>query len=188
MSSEPRLVYLYGPPAVGKLTVASALSAHTGMPLFHNHLTVDAIKAVFEFASPAFSEVVHRIRLDVFETAMRHGIDLIFTNNSVWGVPDGRRLFASFAEEARRRVELAGGRVVFVQLTAPREVLEERVSSPSRHDQRKLVDPDRLRELLRQLDPEPLHDDDLVIDTAALDPETAAGLIASRLGVVRSGR
>src|SRR4051794_12534505 len=34
---KPRLVYLYGPPAVGKLAVASELSAQTGIRLIRLH-------------------------------------------------------------------------------------------------------------------------------------------------------
>lgn len=175
------LVYLYGPPAVGKLTVASESSAATGYRLFHNHLTVDAIKAVFDFASAPFTEVIHRVRLDVFETAARSGVDLIFTNNSVWGVPNGRALFVAFAEEARRRVEAAGGDVAFVQLAAPAAILEERVGADSRRDRRKLIDAGRLRDLLQELDPAPLHPNDLVIDTSVLSPRAAAQAIAGAL-------
>jgi len=181
MPGPPTLVYLYGPPAVGKLTIATELHAQTGWRLFHNHLTVDAIRAVFDFASVPFTEVIHRLRLDVFETAARSGVDVIFTNNSVWGVPNGRALFVSFAEEARRRVENAGGRVAFVQLTAPHEALEERVGSDSRRERGKLVRRDRLGELLADLDPAPLHADDLVIDTSMLQPSEAAVAIASYL-------
>lgn len=175
------LVYLYGPPAVGKLTVASELSAATGFRLFHNHLTVDAIKAVFDFASAPFTEVIHRVRLDVFETAARSSVDVIFTNNSVWGVPNGRALFVAFAEEARRRVDVAGGDVAFVQLTAPATVLEKRVGADSRRKRRKLIDAGRLRDLLEKLDPAPLHSDDLVIDTSILSPRAAAHAIARAL-------
>lgn len=181
MADLPTLVYLYGPPAVGKLTVATDLHALTGMRLFHNHLTVDAIRPVFEFASPPFSEVIHRLRLDVFETAARNEVDVIFTNNSVWGVPNGRALFVEFATEARRRVEHAGGRVVFVQLTAPFHVLEDRVTADTRRERGKLTRRERLRELLEQLDPSPLHADDLVIDTAALAPLAAAQKVAQHL-------
>ena len=61
----PLLVYLYGPPAAGKLTIAEKLRDLTGFRLFHNHLTVNAVREVFEFRSPPFVEVLHRIRLDV---------------------------------------------------------------------------------------------------------------------------
>jgi hypothetical protein len=181
MVRPPTLVYIYGPPAVGKLTVATALEKQTAFRLFHNHLTIDAVKAVFEFKSPPFTEVTHRLRLDVFETAARHKIDLIFTNNSVWDVPDGRARFAEFAEEARRRVRTAGGEVLFVQLVAPLAVLEQRVGATSRHERGKIVRPARLRELFAQLVSEPLHTDDVVIDTNVLHPADAASAIAGRL-------
>lgn len=181
MGDTPTLVYLYGPPAVGKLTVATELQAQTGMRLFHNHLTVDAVRAVFEFASTPFTEVLHRLRLDVFETAARNRVDVIFTNNSVWGVPDGRAMFVAFTAEVRRRVEGAGGRVVFVQLTAPAAVLEERVVAASRAALGKLVRRERLRELLEQLEPAPLHPDDLVIDTSEREPASSAAEVARLL-------
>src|SRR5690349_2095886 len=127
MNNRATLVYLYGPPAVGKLTVALELQRGTGYRLFHNHLTVNALRAVFDFGSTAFNEVIHRVRLDVFETAARNHVDVIFTNSSIWNVDDGRSQFAAFARQARQRVEQAGGRVVFVQLTAPAAVLEARV-------------------------------------------------------------
>lgn len=126
MAQPPTLVYMYGPPAVGKLTVATELEEQTGFRLFHNHLSIDTVNAAFEFKSPPFTEVLHRLRLDVFETAARHEIDLIFTNNSVWSGPDGRARFADFAAQARSRVQAAGGTVLFVQLVAPLDVLEER--------------------------------------------------------------
>jgi replication-associated recombination protein RarA len=45
------LIFLYGPPGVGKLTVAQELAGMTGYKLFHNHLTVDLVYAVFDFGT-----------------------------------------------------------------------------------------------------------------------------------------
>ena len=73
------LVFLHGPPAVGKLTVARALAARTGLRLFHNHLVLDAITAVFDFRSRGFIDLRESIWLDVFGTAAREGVSLIFT-------------------------------------------------------------------------------------------------------------
>jgi chloramphenicol 3-O-phosphotransferase len=183
--SEPgSLVYLYGPPAVGKLTVAEQLQRLTDFRLFHNHLTVNALTSVFEFASDPFTEVLHRVRLDVFETAVRHGVDLIFTNNSVWDVSNGRARFESFTATVRSRVEDLGGHIVFVQLTAPAEVLEARVASESRRRHEKLVDPTRLRVILQGHDPSPLDSGDLVIDTSQVAPDEAARQIIASLGPV----
>ena len=46
-----QLIFIYGQVAAGKLTVARALAARTGLALFHNHLVVDAVAAVFPFGS-----------------------------------------------------------------------------------------------------------------------------------------
>ncbi len=175
------ITYIYGPPASGKLTVAKILQELTGYPLFHNHLTVDAISSVFAFGSEAFTDVLRRWRLDVFETAARTETGMIFTNNSAWGAPNGRARFASFAAEARSLVESNGGRTVFVQLHAPPSVLEERIAHESRRAHGKLLDVNRLRELLADHDDAPLHVDDLIINTALVDPSTAATAIAERL-------
>jgi hypothetical protein len=154
----PTLVYLYGPPAVGKLAIAERLSTVTGWPLFHNHLSVNAIRPIFPFGSKPFTDVVHRLRLDVVRTAMAEGISLIFTNNSAWGGPDGRERFAAFAADVRQAAKSGGGRVQFIRLTAPLAVLEERLANPERQELGKLLDVARLRELLVSLDDSALHE------------------------------
>ena len=176
------LVYIYGPPASGKLTVAGRLSELTGIPLFHNHLTVNAVLPVFAFGSPPFVEAVRKMRHAVFEAAARAGISLIFTNNSAWSGPDPRARFEQAADRARRTMESHGGRAVFVRLTAPQTALEERLANESRRALDKLVDVVRLREMLAELDPSPLHPDDLTIDTGRLSPEDSALTIMAALG------
>ena len=53
-----RLIFIYGLPAVGKLTVAKELAAKTGYKLFHNHLVVDLLISTFELgASLSLSSV-----------------------------------------------------------------------------------------------------------------------------------
>ena len=37
------LVFIYGPPGVGKLTTARALAELTGFRVFHDHLTVNLV-------------------------------------------------------------------------------------------------------------------------------------------------
>jgi hypothetical protein len=172
--STPTLAYLYGPPAVGKLTVAEHLNLLTGWPIFHNHLSVNPVRAIFEFDSSPFRNVVHRLRLDIFQTAIAEGMSLIFTNNSAWSGPDGRERFAAFAATARSVVEDRGGRARFVRLTAPQAVLEERLASQSRQQHGKLADVPRLRTVLGSLDDSVLYEDDLTIDTSQLSAEEAA--------------
>ncbi len=42
-----KLIFIYGPPAVGKTTVGRELANITGYKFFYNHLTVPAAKAIF---------------------------------------------------------------------------------------------------------------------------------------------
>ena len=179
--ATPTLVYLYGPPAVGKLTIADRLSTLTGWPLFHNHLSANAIRPVFAFGSQAFDGVVHRLRLDVIRTAMAEDMSLIFTNNSAWGGLDGWARFVAFAAAAREAAESGGGCARFVRLTAPVTVLEQRLATPSRQQLEKLLDVIRLREILASHDDSALHEDDLTIDTSHISAEEAAWAIQAHV-------
>ena len=74
------LVLIFGPPAVGKMTVGAALSELTGWPLFHDHLTIEAVLPVFGFDHPAFWPIVLDFRARIFNDAIRHGLPgLIYT-------------------------------------------------------------------------------------------------------------
>src|SRR4051794_37159286 len=74
-----RLLFLYGPPAVGKLTVANEIAQRTGFKVFHNHLTIDAILPVFEFGTVSFGKLVSLIRAETIAEAARENVDLIYT-------------------------------------------------------------------------------------------------------------
>lgn len=175
----PMLVYLYGPPAAGKLTIAEKVRDVTGFRLFHNHLTVNALREVFEFGSPPFVNLLHRIRLDVFATAMRAGVSTIFTNNSAWGGKGARERFEAFADQAAHVVESAGGVPLFVRVTAPMEELERRLGDQSRRDHGKLVDVARLRELVAEMENPRAEAGDMTIDTTEVTAEEAARVIAA---------
>jgi hypothetical protein len=55
------------------------------------------------------------------------------------------------------------------------------LANESRRAHDKLLDVVRLRELLAELDPSPLHPDDLTIDTEQLSPEESARAIMAAL-------
>ena len=42
--ADKTLVIIFGPPAVGKMTVGSKLSKLTGLKLFHNHMTIEPLR------------------------------------------------------------------------------------------------------------------------------------------------
>lgn len=47
-----KLVFIYGPPAVGKFTVVRELSRQTGFKLYDNHVSINFVKTLFEFGTP----------------------------------------------------------------------------------------------------------------------------------------
>lgn len=62
-----QLVMIFGPPAVGKMTVGFALERLTGMPLFHNHMTIEPLLRYFPYGSPPFARLNNEFRTRIFE-------------------------------------------------------------------------------------------------------------------------
>jgi RNase adaptor protein for sRNA GlmZ degradation len=121
-----KLLIIYGPPAVGKLTVAKELSKITDYNLFHNHLTLDLITPFIKFGKKDFWYQVHKIRLDLFELAAKKKVDLIFTWCYNKGGDDKK------LNKIIRRVKKHDGEVIFAQLTTSKEILLKRVKRISR--------------------------------------------------------
>jgi chloramphenicol 3-O-phosphotransferase len=170
-----KLIFIYGPAASGKLTVAKALCALTGLRLFHNHLVVDTLLSVFQFGSPEFVELREKTWLGVFAAAARSGISLAFTfAPEVTVRPE-------FIANTLAAVGRAGGEVCFVELRCPIAELERRIDAPSRHEWMKLKSVEVFRQMrVHGADSFPPLPTGLVIDTGTTPPEQAAQLIASR--------
>lgn len=63
------LIIVFGPPAVGKMTVGQAIAKKTGYKLFHNHMSIDMVIPIFPFDSKEFTPTVNAIRQTVFKQA-----------------------------------------------------------------------------------------------------------------------
>lgn len=170
-----QLIFLWGGAASGKLTVGQALSRLTGLPLFHNHLVVDALLERLPFGHPEFIRLRESMWMAAFETAAVRGQSMIFTFAPEPTVPD------RFAERVRALVEGKGGRVRFVRLVVSNAEQERRIANASRRAFRKLVSLDALRALrpgfLAAESEMPAAD--LLVDSELDDPDTAAQRIAA---------
>jgi hypothetical protein len=174
-----KLLFLSGPPAVGKLTIARELATRTGWRLFHNHLTVDLVLSVYDFGTPGFIALREEIWLAVIRRALADQLPgLIFTFNPENSVPQ-RFIDELFAEVSRT------GEVLLVELTAPESVIESRLGAASRHERRKLVDLTLYRQLREAgvFSTPRLPAPRLTVDTETLSPSAAARQIISELGL-----
>ncbi|WP_394361316.1 AAA family ATPase [Amycolatopsis sp. SB7-3] len=126
-------VVIFGPPAVGKMTVGEELCELTGFKLFHNHMTVEPVLGIFPFGSPPFGRLVNEFRRRVIEEAADAALPgLVFTY--VWGLdlPEDTDLIASYVDIVRSR----GGRTRFVELYADLDERLERNTTELRLDRK----------------------------------------------------
>jgi len=109
------LLFVFGPPAVGKMTVGRAIADASSFRLFHNHHVIEPLLEVFEFETPQFQTLMGEFRQRLLEEAAAADVDLVFT--LVWALDltdDAeavRRHLAPFVETGRQvaLVELHAG-------------------------------------------------------------------------------
>jgi hypothetical protein len=176
-----KLVFLYGPAASGKLTIARELAKLTGFALFHNHLVIDAVEAVFPFGSERFVKLREQFWLAMFHEVAEAGRSLIFTFTPEASVAPG------FPDRARQVVETGGGEIIFVRLTVSPDEQERRLGNPDRAAFGKLRSLDILRELRDQFaaSEAAMPAGALTIHTGATKPTAASRLIADRFNLTR---
>lgn len=170
-----KLIFIWGPAASGKLTVARELAKLTGLPVFHNHLVVDALLDRLPFGDPEFVRLRESMWMAGFETAASGGRSLIFTFAPEPTVQPG------FPERVQALIGAHGGEVKFARLVLSREEQERRIANESRREFRKLVSLDLLRELRGSFEAceAEMPAADLVVDSEIDDPQIASRRIAA---------
>ncbi|MBA2495414.1 MAG: hypothetical protein H0V31_12055 [Acidobacteria bacterium] len=168
-----KLIFIYGAPAVGKLTVAGEIARQTNFKVFHNHLSIDCIEPVFEFGTKPFWKIVDLIRVETVAEAARVGQNLIYTFCYAKDFDDAH------VAKITKAIEDNGGEVCFVLLVCEKSELEKRVLEKSRLKFNKANNLEILHEILEKYDlfsPVPERES-LVIDNMNLSPETVANQI-----------
>ena len=176
-----KLVIIFGPHAVGKMTVGQALAADTGLKLFHNHMTIDVVSGLFENMPAERSRLTNLFREEIFRAfAGSDEYGMIFTymwafdQQSDWDYID-------HVEDIFRR---HGAEVYYVELCADYDLRIERnktenrlLHKPTKRDVgksealfRRLEDTYRLNSLPGEITKEHY----LRIDNTCLSPEEAA--------------
>lgn len=173
-----KLIFIYGPPAVGKLTIAESLSENTKIPVFHNHHSGDLVKDIYGEKLMQHYALVDKIRYDVMEYCARNNTDLIFTY--VYGGREDDAKVKGF----QKIIESNGGQVLFVELTANKQDLVDRVSNESRKKYKKLLDKKIMTELTQNMSIFTIpYVESLKINTSSTNAVQSASIIASKLGL-----
>ncbi len=105
---------VFGPPAVGKMTVGRAVCDRSDLRLLLNHHTIEPLAEIFGMGTPAFRTLTGELRRRVVEEAAAADVPLVLT--LVWnlgGVDDARWVADLVAPYAS-----AGLPVSFVELAA----------------------------------------------------------------------
>lgn len=186
------LVMLFGPPAVGKMTVGRELARLTPYRLFHNHATIEPLLDVFDWGTPAFETLKEEFRRRVVEEAIASGLPgLVFTY--VWALDEPAD--TAYVEGLLAPVLAAGGRVDLVELWSSEETRLGREGTPARLAAKPSKrDVDWARDNLLQWGREyrlstgpdqglPVDHPHHRVDNDGLDPAEAARMIVGLLGL-----
>ncbi len=124
-----KLLILFGPAAVGKMTVGQEIARQTGLRLFHNHMSIELVYPFFEFGTPSFERLVEVIRTEIMREVARSELPgMIFT--FTWALDDPedgeylRQLIQPFVE---RKAE-----IFYVELASDQAVRLQRNRDPHR--------------------------------------------------------
>jgi hypothetical protein len=168
-----KLILLYGPPAVGKLTIAQEIARLTGFTVFHNHLTVSVVAAMFPRGTPEYRTLLWDLRYAVFAAAAHAHLDgLLFT--MVY-----RRDQEPWIARCVEVIQPFGGEVCLVQVYCQVETLRQRVGRADRRQHGKITSVELLHETLRTWEPHAPFaaatlGDSLCLNTDVLSPVDAA--------------
>ena len=171
-----KLIVIYGPPAVGKLTTAEKLGEISGYRVFHSHLAIDLVNSITpDGAGKAYSELLFRIIYETIEFAWKDKQAGLVMTIAYTGSEKQKELL----RKLKAMVESDGGRICPVKLIASMDELKRRVVSPSRDYYGKLMSADELEKWMAEIDYLSKMDiaESLEIDNTSIGSDAVAEMI-----------
>ncbi len=178
-----KCIVLFGPPAVGKMTVGQELEKITDLKLFHNHMSIELVVRYFDFSTKPFNRLTTLIRQEILREIAHSDLEgVIFT--FVWALDLPKeydyvdKLIAPFVE--------VGADIFYVELEADLDERIRRNTTENRlaHKATKRNTEQSLKNLLHDYEkyrensdgdfPRPNH---LKINNTHLSPEEVANMI-----------
>jgi hypothetical protein len=178
------MVYLIGPPGVGKYTIGLHLAERLPARLVDNHHWLNPLFSLIRQDGktplpPEIWEQVAQVRKAVLKTmAILSPSDWSFVlTHAATGTPRDQEIAGDILETARLRK----AHLLTVLLACSGDELAARVVSPDRRLRMKEIDPDTAR--LNALRPlfDPGHENTMTIDTTGISAEDVASQIMQRL-------
>ncbi|UOQ86566.1 AAA family ATPase [Gracilibacillus salinarum] len=127
-----KFVLVFGPQAVGKMTVGQELTRITDLKLFHNHMTIDMLTPFFDFSSDMW-RLSTLFREEIFKQyAKSDKYGIIFTY--VWAFNEKEDW--EFVENICTIFSSQGADIYFVELEANVEERLKRNKTPNRLEQK----------------------------------------------------
>ncbi len=124
-----KFVLIFGPQAVGKMTVGHELEKITELKLFHNHMTIELVRHFFSYGTEEGRRLVQLFRHEIFEAVSKSDLyGLIFTY--LWNFD--RKEESEYVEKVCQIFESRGGTVYFVELEADLNERLKRNKTPHR--------------------------------------------------------
>ena len=123
LSVSPVLLFVVGPPAVGKATVSAAIAQRTGLRVFQNGQTVDLLLRFFPFGTPPFQRLVVEFRRRILEEIAGSKLPgAIFSFGRAFDEESDDAMVEEFASIFREQ----GGRVLYLELEASQAIRLQR--------------------------------------------------------------
>jgi AAA domain len=184
-----KLVLLFGPQAVGKMTVGQELEKATELKLFHNHMTIELLQPFFGFTDEMW-RLSTLMREEIFEAFAKSDQEgMIFT--FMWAFNEQEDW--DWVEKVEAIFESKGSEVYFVELESDLEVRLERNKTENRlhhkpskrnledSEKRLLASWERLR--LNSYEGEIEREHYLKINNTSLTPKKTAKIIIERFNL-----
>jgi shikimate kinase len=185
-----KLVIIFGPHAVGKMTVGQELTKITDLRLFHNHMTIDVVSDLFTNMPSERSRLTRLFRQEIFEAYSKSSeYGMIFTY--MWAL-DAQEDW-DFVNQLETLFLSRGAEVFYVELEADYDLRIERNKTENR-----LLNKSTKRDIgksealfrrleekyrLNSLDGEFMKDNYLKINNTNLEPEMVARMIQEKFNL-----
>lgn len=124
-----KLVIIFGPHAVGKMTVGQELEKITDLKLFHNHMTIDIVADLFENMPQERQRLTELFRNEIFQSFSKSDeYGMIFT--CMWALE--RKDDWDYINNLETMFKSNGADVYYVELEADYDIRLQRNTTENR--------------------------------------------------------